>query len=467
MNIQAVVLRGLLHKGTWLSLHTLVTEDVITNADARKVLAIIKRLHGAIDGDISLISIELDIESTYKLNESLREALLEKVREMAEAPELAQDELDPVVRRFVAREKLMKAALHLSAHMEDEEFDYDELLSLCESSRECSVGFDPEITSYKLAGAPDVIKRSGIIPTNLSARLDKALDGGMASGELYVYLGPGGRGKTSAMVKTACGVARMGMNTLVVGLEIKADQYFGLIDKEITGLTKEELISAPFLALSKRDSLPGNVWVKDWSAGIDGKKATPADIRNLLIALKRQGKEVHLLVVDQWELLGTSAYFREDRQGYRENGVRLRMLGNEFNFPTLTGWQTNRSGYKTHLIEEEHIGEDISVMKTSDGIITLNQNKEERREKRMRLGLLKQRVGGGYPVVDCYWDIDRMEFRDRTDKDIEDNLSVEGVKDEKEQGTDQAGDGGGEEPKGNSPGGESPDGGGPAGGSGG
>ena len=167
--------------------------------------------------------------------------------------------------------------------------------------------------------------------------------------------------------------------------------------------------------------------------------ATEGDIRNLLIAARRRGKSIDYLVVDYWELMGAAGYHRDERFNYKEIGEHLRMLGNEFKVPVLTGWQTNRAGYKAHLIEEEHIGEDISVKKTADIVVTLNQNKEERRTKRMRLGTLKQRGGSDYPTVDCYWDVDRMDMRDRTDADIEDNLSVKGSKDEDRQADDHEG----------------------------
>ena len=434
MNVQAIVLRGLLHKDTWFALQTVVTEDVVTNADARKVLGSIRRLHNAIEGDISFTSVRLDIVSTYTRNESLRVSLLETGAEMVSAVLLEKREFDPVVRKYVSREKLMSAAMHLASHMDDVDFDHEKLIMMCESARDTGIGFDPAIDSYKTAGAPDVIKRTGIVATNLSKKLDNALDDGLANGELVVYLAPGGTGKTSAMVKTGCGAARDGLNVLIIGLEINPDRYFGLIDKELTGLRKEDLICSPFLAMAKRKELRGNIWIKDWAGGIDGRKATSSDIRNLLISLHRQEKKVDLLIVDQWELMGSTSRHRDERMNFRDIGVSLRMLANEFDFPVLTGWQTNRAGYKAHIIEEEHIGEDISVKKTSDIIVTLNQNKEERRNKRMRLGLLKQRNSTLYPIVDCYWDIDRMELRDRTDKDIEDNLSIEGVKDEEEQG---------------------------------
>jgi len=437
MNVQAIVLRGLLQKDTWFALQTVVTTELITNADARKVLSAIRRLHGEIEGDISFTSVRLDIESTFKLNESMRDSLLATVDEMESADALRKSELDPVVRRFVTKEKLMAVAGHLAGHLDDADFDHEALIAKCESARDSSIGFDPAVDSYKTAGSPDEIKRTGVIRTNLSDKLDKVLDGGLANGELVVYLGPGGTGKTSAMTKTACGAARDGLNVLVIGLEIEANRYFGLIDKELTGMRKEDLVCDPLMAMQKRAELRGNVWVKDWSGGVDGRKATSSDIRNLLISLRRQEKKVDLLVVDQWELMGSTTHQRDERMNFRDIGVSLRMLANEFHLPVLTGWQTNRAGYKAHLIEEEHIGEDISVKKTSDIIITLNQNKEERRDRRMRLGTLKLRNASMYPVIDCYWNVDRMDFRDRTDQDIEDNLAVTGVKDAEERADDQ------------------------------
>jgi hypothetical protein len=135
--------------------------------------------------------------------------------------------------------------------------------------------------------------------------------------------------------------------------------------------------------------------------------------------MARDGKHVDYLVVDYWELLAPTGKHTAERFGFKQIGEDLRRLGNRHQFPVVTGWQANRAGERVHSLTEEHIGEDYSVKKTSDIMITLNQSPEEARNNKLRLGILKQRENTGkydeYPIV-C--DLSRMVIRDYDQADM-------------------------------------------------
>jgi Mrp family chromosome partitioning ATPase len=421
--IQAIVLRALLVKDTWFSLQGLITENVVTDPDARKILGAIKRLHGVTDDSISLSSVRLDIESTFKMNDSLRESILNKFCFVERAELLSKSELEPVVRKYVAKEKFTQAVTWGAQHIDDESLDVKHMIELLQATDDMLVNNSETVDDYKMSGAPEENRRRGVVPLGFSNKIDGALGGGVAKGELAVILAPGGRGKTSIMTMAAVNAAKMGLNVLIVGLEIHSNQYMTLIDKALTGLTESEVVSNPLIAIRKRETLPGNIWVKDWSA----KETTVNDIRNLLISLRRQGKTVDYLLVDYWGIVEPERMSKEWRFSNRDTGKALRRLASEFDVPLLTGWQANREGERAYILTAEHIGEDISVKQTSDIIITLNQTPGERDEKVMRPGILKLRNSTKYPISQCRCDFDRMKCEDIDDSAMEeavDNLEL-------------------------------------------
>lgn len=433
--IQAIVLRAMLYKKTWFSLQSLVTESVVTDPDARHILAAIKRLHSATDDDLSLASIRLDIESTYKMNTSLRETILAKLSDVDMAPLLSKSELEPVVRKFVAKEKFTQAVVWGVTQTDEPEPDVGHMIEMLRGAEELLVSSNETVWDYKLSGAPDENRRLGVVPLGMSDKVDRALGGGVAKGELAVVLAPGNRGKTSCIMMAGCTAAELGLNVLVVGLEVHANQYTMLIDKKLTGLTEAELICNPLLAIRRREALPGNIWIKDWSA----RETTVSDIRNLMISLRRQGKNVDMLIVDYWGLLEPEKAKKEWRFSNRDIGKALRRLASEFDIPLLTAWQANREGEKAYVLLPEHIGEDISVKQTSDIIITLNQTTGERDEKVMRIGIMKLRNSTKYPMATCRCDFDRMFCADIDSSAMEemvDNMKLENDDEEERDGPD-------------------------------
>lgn len=414
-DLQPLVLRAMLKKDAWETLGKVVSEDVVNDPAYRKLLSAMRRMHETADGDLTITGLRVDVTTTYRQNVSLREDLLERLDLIADADPLPVDQLEEVVRRFLSKEKLTKAVNWGLAHLDDEDINLEQFVELATDARDTSLSVDTDVATFSSYSAPDAAIRKGIVPLGFNSELNKALSGGIAKGELSVIMGAGGRGKTSHMAKVAVDAAKLGMNTLIVSLEINEAKYALMCDRCICGMTKQELLDAPLVALQRRArALNGEIWIKDWSH----EKVTVSDLEALLDSMARQGKRVDVLIVDYWTILNSRVNYKDARLGFREIGVDLRRMANKYDVAVLTGWQANRKGATAESLTEEHIGEDYTVMWTADTIITLNQNPEENRNKRMRYGILKQREGTSRNEFLSFCDLDRMVIRDETAEDI-------------------------------------------------
>lgn len=419
--IQVIVLRALLSKAKFETLSRSVTSTLMSGETQRKMLNLIFEVHKSSEGDIETPVLEGLIRTQYHTNPTIEADMLDVLERMKEAPEVPSDQVGVMVREWRVREHVHSGIQYGSVHMDDPDLDLDKLAGFFDRAREAAINVDATVADYFTMEPPSVNVRKGVTPLGLSAKMDADLSGGAGNGELVTIMGPGGRGKTSFMIAAGGNAAMLGRNPLFVTLEINAGKYGLTLDRFATKMTKEELFTAPVMAMKKRKEFTGKIWIKDWSH----TKVGVAEIAELVHHMRREDKPVDYLVVDYWELLQATGNHKDPRFGFKQIGEDLRRLGNEFNLPVITGWQANRAGERVHSLTEEHIGEDYSIKKTSDIVITLNQSPEEFRNNRMRLGIMKQREDTKkyteYPIIS---QLNRMIIRDETEQDIIDGLNM-------------------------------------------
>lgn len=410
----------------------MIDETVINDPAYRKLLGAVSRLHGTTTEDLSIATLAVDVTTTYQLNTTLRDDMMDRLDLVEDAPVLPADQMEEVVRKFLAKEKYTRLINWAIAHQDDDELDLEKLVTLATEARDVVNATDTDVATFSRYAAPDESVRKGIVPLKFNSRLNQAIGGGIAKGELVILMGAGGRGKTSHLAKIAVDGSKMGYNTLIVTMEINEGKYAMTLDRCLCGMTKQELLESPYVALQRREKyMVGEIWIKDWSA----RDVTVTDIDALLASMARKGERVDILIVDQIMNMKPRNTYRSEREGYKEVTEDLRKLANKYMVCGLTGWQANRSGARAMSLTEEHIGEDYRIMWTADTIITLNQNDEENRNKRMRYGIMKQREGTNRSEFMSYCDLDRMVIRDETAKDLADkfNLEVKNVKAEGSQ----------------------------------
>ena len=412
ITLQATALRAMMVKEHWEVLRSLVTSESIDDTTGRQLLNIINRLQEESASDITVEQMRMDIEASYKLKLDVQEELFCALVEVGAAQVQDVQLLKSTIKRFITRDKSLRAAQYIGSHIDDDGYDPSMPFHMLEDAVNSSVVLDAEVEDYATAGSPSEPTRTGVTRLGCSRALDEKLDGGTAAGELTIYVAPAGVGKTSFLWNSVAKAAESGRNVLGITLEINSRKCVQRIDQSLTGMDKFELISAPFVALEKREQLTGKIWIKDWCA----RQPTVDDIRALVLQMRQRGQAVDYLMIDYMELVRPEFYnIRNPRFNYSQVAKALRALAAELSIPVVTAWQTNRGGADKHILNKTDIGEDWGVIKIADIAIGLNQNVEELREKTMRVNILKQRESTNRDIVTLYCDLDRMKILDIAD----------------------------------------------------
>jgi replicative DNA helicase len=413
--LQAQVLKALLAKDGWAGFSDMVQDDVLNNPEVRTLYAHMERLHSRTERDLSAQSLVLDLQSTYPEGERLDE-LTEMVEYIDEGKEVEPSALESMVQRFVSRELLTKASKYIATNLGGGSLDPDIALDYVTRAVDVAESTEGRVLSLAEAGLPGEVElRPALSGLGLSRKLDDSLGGGIAAGELGVFLAPPSRGKTSYLCAVGAGAAKEGRGVLHITLEISARRVIRRYDQALTGMKSSELIENPMTVSSARKQMTkagGEVNVVDWSY----KEVNPNDIRGLVKRLRRQGHKVDMVIIDYLELMQpnptTARHQQAQRHIYGSLGKQVRAVGVCMEVPMVTAWQVNREGNSQHVITQEHVSESWEVIKHADIIIGLNQSDDERENRVMRLGVIKQRESTERALVYVHSDLNRMRIRE-------------------------------------------------------
>jgi len=413
--IQMTVLRSLMTKDSWDAFSDIVNENTFTNSSACAIYKHIAELHAAIPGDLHPANLSLDIEASYSAGNARRQELLELAALVQEAPLIPTEGVTRYVQKFIQREAAYKAAMYITMRADDDKFDINHAASLLQGALEVGPAIDARVLTFSEASLPgEGDERVSVCSLGISDELDSVLSGGVAAGELLVLLAPPARGKTSYLWKIVTSAAQQGMNVLGVTLEISARKCVRRVDQALTGLTRDELIDHGSAVRAARRSLPGEIWIKDWSyAGVRVE-----DIRAQVLRMRQRDQRVDMLMVDYLELVRPKTTSRNsERHDYARVAADMRALAVELNIPVVTAWQVNRQGSNQYMVSERDISECWDVIKIADIILGLNQSDAELSERVMRVGVIKQRESTSRPQIYVHSDLNRMVIRGTGNQD--------------------------------------------------
>jgi replicative DNA helicase len=412
--LQAQVLQALLTKAGWAEFGIIITPDVIGNTNVRTLYSAISSLHQRTQGDLTPDSLAIDVSATF--NGDRLDELLDLIEEIENTKAVPHDALHQSARRWAARELLTQASRYVATNLASPDLDPAVAHHLCQRAVDLTESAGGAVVDLDDTGLPGTTDdRPGLCPFGLSDELDTSLGGGVASGELAVFLAPPARGKTSYLVAVGAKAAQAGKHVLHITLEISTRRVGRRYDSTLTGLKSSDLIGSVKAVAAARKKVKkngGSIHIKDWSY----TDVTPNDIRGLVKGMRASGQSVDLVIVDYLELLqpsstGENYGRREQRHVYGQLGKQMRAMAVCLDVPVITAWQVNREGSDMHNVELRHVSESWDIIKHSDQIISLNQTDAERDERVMRLRVLKQRDSTDRSVFYVHSDLDRMVIR--------------------------------------------------------
>jgi archaellum biogenesis ATPase FlaH len=245
--------------------------------------------------------------------------------------------------------------------------------------------------------------------------VDKLLYGGFSRGELNIFAGGSGSGKSLVMMNIALNWLQAGLNGVYITLELS---------EELTSLRTDAMLSSMSTKDIRRDIETTTLKVRmvGKKSGTYQVKGLPAqsninDIRAYLKEYQIQtGRTVDFIMIDYLDLLmpvsakvSPNDLFVKDKYVSEE----LRNLAKELGMLMVTASQLNRSAVEEVEFDHSHISGGISKINTADNVFGIFTSRRMKEAGKYQIQCMKSRSSTGVgQKVDLEYNIETMRITD-------------------------------------------------------
>jgi archaellum biogenesis ATPase FlaH len=353
----------------------------------------------------------------YKTLPTYEQIQAETGVELKPIPELKEGHYDWFLTEFEGfsrRQELERAILKAADLLEKGE--YDPVEKLIKDAVQISLTKDMG-TDYFEDPRSRLLKiksNNGQVSTGWPT-LDSRLFGGMNRGELNIFAGGSGSGKSLFMQNIAINWMTQGLNGVFLTLELSEELTAMRMDAMVANMSTKEIFR-------DLDTLELKVKMVGKKSGKLRIKYMPAQsnvnhIRAYLKELEIQtGQKTDFIMVDYLDLVmpvsakvSPSDLFVKDKYVSEE----LRNLAREFNILMITASQLNRSAVEEIEFDHSHISGGISKINTADNVFGIFTSRAMRERGRYQIQLMKTRSSSGVgQKVDLEFNIESLRITD-------------------------------------------------------
>ena len=245
--------------------------------------------------------------------------------------------------------------------------------------------------------------------------LDKKLFGGFNRGELNIWAGGSGAGKSLFLANMGVNWALNGLNVLYLTFELSENLVSMRIDSMITDIPSRDVfksIDDVEMKVKMIGKKSGAFQVKYMPSG-----KTANDLRSYIKEYEiKTNRHVDVVLVDYLDLMmpvgvkvSPSDLFVKDKYVSEE----LRNLAMELNCIFVTASQLNRAAVEEIEFDHSHISGGLSKIQTADNVIGIFTSRAMRERGRYQIQLMKTRSSSGVGAkVDLEFDVDSLRIRD-------------------------------------------------------
>ena len=245
--------------------------------------------------------------------------------------------------------------------------------------------------------------------------LDRRLFGGMNRGELNIFAGGSGAGKSLFLANLGVNWALQGLNVVYLTLELSEALVSMRIDSMLTGISTKDIFK-------DLDDVEMKVKIIGKKSGLLQVKYMPSgktanDIRAYLKEYEiKVGKKVDVLLVDYLDLLmpvskkiSPADLFIKDKYVSEE----LRNLAVEKNCVFVTAAQLNRGAVEEVEFDHSHISGGLSKIQTADNVFGIFTSRAMRERGRYQIQLMKTRSSSGVGMkIDLEFNLESLKISD-------------------------------------------------------
>jgi KaiC/GvpD/RAD55 family RecA-like ATPase len=337
--------------------------------------------------------------------------------ELKPVPELNEGHYDWFMQEFegfTKRQELERAILKAADLLE--KGDYDPVEKLIKDAVQISLQKDMG-TDY-FANPTERIQKyfnsGGQVSTGWP-QMDKLLYGGFSRGELNIFAGGSGSGKSLVMMNIALSWLQAGLSGVYVTLELSEELTALRTDAMLTGMGTKDIrkdvdtTTMKVILVSKKS---GRYRIKALPA-----QSTVNDIRSYLKEVQVQtGIKVDFVMVDYLDLvMPVSVKVNPNDQFIKDKYVaeELRNLAKELNILMVTASQLNRSAVEEVEFDHSHIAGGISKINTADNVFGIFTSRAMKERGKYQIQCMKSRSSTGVGhKIDLEYNIETMRITD-------------------------------------------------------
>ena len=261
--------------------------------------------------------------------------------------------------------------------------------------------------------------QSGAISTGWKG-IDHKLYGGLNRGEMTIFAGGSGAGKSLFLQNFGVNWALAGLNVVYISLELSEQLISMRLDSMVSGFAVKEV-------MRNMDDVDLKVRMKGKGAGKFRVKQMPNGVNcnDLRVFLREYeisiGEKVDCLLVDYLDLMmpisakvSGSDLFVKDKYVSEE----LRNLAMERDLLFVTASQLNRGAVEEIEFDHHHIAGGISKIQTADNVVGIFTSNAMREKGRYQIQFMKTRSSSGVGTkVDLRFNPDTLRIEDLQEGD--------------------------------------------------
>lgn len=316
--------------------------------------------------------------------------------------------------KFTKRQELERAIFKAAEYLEKGDFGPVEKLI----KDAVQIGLQKDLGTDYFADPSGRLKKyfdnGGQVSTGWP-QLDRLLYGGFSRGELNIFAGGSGSGKSLVMMNIALNWLQQGLNGVYISLELS---------EELTGLrTDAMLINSSTKDIRKDiDNTSLKVSIVGKKSGTYQIKSMPAqsnvnDIRSFLKEYQiKTGHRVDFIMVDYLDLvMPVSVKVNPNDQFIKDKYVseELRNLAKELGILMVTASQLNRAAVEEVEFDHSHIAGGISKINTADNVFGIFTSRAMKERGKYQIQCMKSRSSTGVgQKIDLEYNIETMRITD-------------------------------------------------------
>ena len=250
--------------------------------------------------------------------------------------------------------------------------------------------------------------------------LDKKLYGGFNRGELNIFAGGSGAGKSLFLQNLAVNWAQAGLNVCYISFELSEALCAMRLDSMIANISTRQVmkdISSVEMKVKMMSKKSGDIRIKYLPSG-----SNVNDIKAYIKELQlKQKKKVDCILIDYLDLMmpkskkiSPADLFIKDKYVSEE----LRNFAVESQMIMATASQLNRASVEEIEFVHSHISGVLSKIQTADNVIGIFTSRAMKERGRYQIQFMKTRSSSGVgQKIDLEFDIDTLRIRSLDEDD--------------------------------------------------